>query len=564
MGEDRNKHIMGKGVVMPEQMPDDLIDDITKEAERFLQGLLPITSIEDISEKKIDDFVNDFARQHGGDPAGTWGEAERTLKSVIQDSIRVSYLYSIYETLKPYIEKELQKPVYSGMSLRDMAEGYHNAEFGGGYLYNLYQTAIDNAYMALEVDKLKPYIDTELEKPEYNGMTLSQVYASSLEGASDLFGDHIMQGSLFQKLMNAARDASTEDNKIEYRTASRAGDDIKRDLPAIIASVTLDNYENATRIQETRTGNAYLQKLSTMDNLTFKDGHLFFTGSDQAREISSAELQNLVTREGIENINLSLLRYYYSIIYSEWERHAKTAAATGYKLPRVISIYVPDLLESRGLDRNAGQTSVDAIISEIKEFHNIVGVLHVRGRRQPSLWPVLNFEGYDAQKNIILISSPYIQYVLQEIVTAAIRTNKKNEPLLDNYGMPKLKPINHYLVKAEIQKERNKAAVENVFIICQGIAKAGAKSGGFHISAETLMQRNALMAYLYSRDSNKNRYLQKVFKKTWELLRDKTTLTERYKNIVLPDPDNPKNIPTKSVLKTFVIEIRHEGFASKE
>ena len=52
--------------------------------------------------------------------------------------------------------------------------------------------------------------------------------------------------------------------------------------------------------------------------------------------------------------------------------------------------------------------------------------------------------------------------------------------------------------------------------------------------------------------------LKRIFKRTWELLREQTHLTEVYKNIQLPDPNDPKNIPTAKTLN-MVFSFPHEG-----
>ena len=114
------------------------------------------------------------------------------------------------------------------------------------------------------------------------------------------------------------------------------------------------------------------------------------------------------------------------------------------------------------------------------------------------------------------------------------------------------------MIKSSITKERNKAAVENVRIIVQVIEQAGS-IGTPHIKASTIVERNEVQKSRLLKDTHPNRLLARVFKKTWELLRDQTTLLETYDEIKLPDPNDVKNIPTPGNLNEIVFSFPHKG-----
>lgn len=57
---------------------------------------------------------------------------------------------------------------------------------------------------------------------------------------------------------------------------------------------------------------------------------------------------------------------------------------------------------------------------------------------------------------------------------------------------------------------------------------------------------------------NKNTLLKRAFVKAWQLLRKKTFLAGTYKNIHLPDPEDPAVIPKVSTLN-MVFSFPHEG-----
>ena len=62
-----------------------------------------------------------------------------------------------------------------------------------------------------------------------------------------------------------------------------------------------------------------------------------------------------------------------------------------------------------------------------------------------------------------------------------------------------------------------------------------------------------------SKNAQPARLLARVFKRTWALLRDQTTLLESYYGIVLPDPDNIRNIPTPGNMDKLIFEFPHKG-----
>lgn len=340
----------------------------------------------------------------------------------------------------------------------------------------------------------------------------------------------------------------------QYRTATRAGEDILRRLPDRAAFPTLKDYRSATSLFE--DGNAYLKNLKDMDSLQFRQNKLFFNGNGDLQQVSEMELQNLQTKEGIENINLPFLQFYYSILFSSYEY----AFRTGTKIPKVTKIYFPDLAEKRGLGRNISKSNIDTIMNDVKSFHNVVGVLHItrNGKPDKSYFPVLNFEGYDAATNAFSISSPYLIHVIDTIYKAAARKTETVSIKKKTTGELITRAFNTYVVKQEIQKERNKTAVFNVFLICQGIESKGGKNG-YEIAASTLIDRNQQLKHRLENVKNPRATLTRCFKKTFELLHTMTDLEEKYIDIEIPDPGNPANIPTMSTLDGFVIRIPHKG-----
>ena len=332
-----------------------------------------------------------------------------------------------------------------------------------------------------------------------------------------------------------------------YRTAAKAGEVIK-DYPKAIATVTLPNYENAMNISQ--NGNAYLTPLPSTDGLQFEDGKIFFDGT--IMPITEAQLQNMKTKESISSIDLPLLRSFYSILLAQTQKK-------GAKID-IVTLFVPDLAAYLGKDRNINDKQISAIIEDVQKFHNIVGL--IKTPYGDSIFPVLNFEGYDKDKNTISFSSPYMNYVIEKVYGDLSRRKDKNgKPKLKKNGEPLRIASHSYAIKSEIQKERNKNAVENVFIIVTTIEQAGGK--GAHIAASTIVERNAQLKEALATSANPTQLLRRCFTKTWELLRTKTYLTEMYEGIKLPDPKDPANIPTAKTISEIVFNFPHKGKKKK-
>ena len=337
-----------------------------------------------------------------------------------------------------------------------------------------------------------------------------------------------------------------------YRTQGKAGTDIIRNYPARMVIPTLTGWQNAVSLYP--NGNAYLQPVSSLDGLKFEKGKLFFEGALQP--LSEVELENIITKEGIENIDLPLLRIYYSIILTRFDDAIKQGET---KLDSVITLFVPDLAECLGLQRNINKKDIQVIVKKTQTFHNILGVFHIirNEKFDKSYFPVLNFEGYDAERNTIAFSSPYLNYLVRKIYDISIRLDRKGHPMLKKSGEISKKVSHSYLIKAELAKEKNKAAADNVAIIVTLIEQAGQHTP--RIKASTIIERNPALKQRLECNAKPARLLERVFKKTWELLRTQTYLKDVYNDIQLPDPEDITNIPNMKDLDKFVFEFPHNG-----
>lgn len=332
------------------------------------------------------------------------------------------------------------------------------------------------------------------------------------------------------------------DTKKEYRTKAKAGDVV--DMPEKYAIITKKEYQNAMGLFQ--EGHAYLQplELASSDGLSFKDGKLCFKGLPA----SEADLKEYYTREVPEIIDLPLLRLFYSIILNDVSQKIKEN-----KIPTsTYNVYLPDLFAMYG-KRTVSREQTLKMIDNIMSYHTLVGIV------DGDILPVLVYLGESQKENTISFSSPYMNRVIENVYKVSIRTDKDGKPKLKKNGEPCMLPSHSYLIKPTIKAEKNQKAVEIVHIVTTLIEQAGNNEP--HIKAKNIVERNMPLRYSLegATPANQNTMLKRAFVKAWELLRTQTHLEETYPGIELPDPKNPRNIPTMSQLDSMVFTFKHNG-----
>ena len=332
-----------------------------------------------------------------------------------------------------------------------------------------------------------------------------------------------------------------------YRTRKKAGE--TSEIPNRLPVITNHIYQNALTFN--KNSNAYLQPLSDISQLDYRNGILLLKGLPA----TSAELSSFYSQknENIEAFNLSLLRALYGIIFSEVSGSLPEDRGND----KTITIYYPDFSRKIGKSPNIGKSDVIEFIHNIRLFENVIGIID-NGTNGSDLLPVMLFKEYNAEKNTISFSSPYMIRVIKVLFEASIKKDKKGLILLKKNGKPQMLPSHSYLIEMSIAKERNKKAVEIVFIIVTLIEQTGNNIP--HIRAKTIIERNPLLHKSLESQaaSSKNGLLKRAFSKAWLLLRTKTFLTDTYTNIQLPDPQDAAKIPTAATLD-MVIKFPHDG-----
>ena len=356
-----------------------------------------------------------------------------------------------------------------------------------------------------------------------------------------------LEGINITSLHPTTNNINADTPKKTYRTRKKAGE--TSEIPNRLPVITNHIYQNALTFN--KNSDAYLQPLYDISQMEYRDGILLLKGLPA----TSAELSSFYMPKGenIEIFILSLLRALYGIILTEISGSSHIDMVND----QTITIYYPDFSRSIGKSPNISKSDVIEFINNIKLFESVIGIIN-NGAKGSDLLPVLVFKEYNVAKNTISFSSPYMIRVIKDIFEASIKKNKKGLILLKKNGEPQMLPAHSYLIDMRIVKERNKKAVEIVFIIVTLIEQTGNNIP--HIRAKTIIERNTLLHNSLNNQTsgNKSILLKRAFSKAWQLLRTKTFLTETYINIQLPDPQDTAAIPTASTLD-MVFEFPHNG-----
>ena len=346
-----------------------------------------------------------------------------------------------------------------------------------------------------------------------------------------------------------------EDKNIEMQKLEFDAHKVIKDIPSEQANITYKDLSNAITLVD--KGDAYLTPLQkeTVGKMKFENGCLCISGNP---ELADIEIQQLVTKEYINELDMSLLRMFYTVILNEFERKGKVGST--------IQFYVPDLFKALKIKANQSKEQIRIFIDGINQFKNLIGVIktHSKGKTYTSYYALLNFNSYDDTTNCISLNAPFLAYVVKEVYERSIKRNSKGEKILDKNGKPERVPSHSYLIKSEIVKERNKSAVENVYIIVNTIEQAGGYNA--HISAKTIVERNPLLMQQLEQalPKHRNQLLARIFKKTFELLHTETRLEEVYPNLVIPDANDKNNMPKWKDLESYVYEFPHGKKTTKQ
>lgn len=328
-----------------------------------------------------------------------------------------------------------------------------------------------------------------------------------------------------------------------YRTKALCGDTAA--IPDRLPIITNPSYKNALTFN--KNANAYLQALSDTSGLKYSNNTFCYKGLPATLE----KLDSIFTNENTETFNIPLLWALYGIILNSFQLTGKL------EYGKIITIYFPEFAYKIGKSPNIGKKDITEYTNSIRRFQTVVGIIN-NGTKSDDILPVIDYVEHDAATHTISFSSPYIVRIIQDIREASIRKDRKGQPKLKKNGEPMMFPSHSYIVDMSIVSEKNKKALEIVFVIVALIEQAGNNTP--HIRADTIISRCPQLHKSLVRQSagNKNNLLKRAFSKAWDLLRAKTALTTVYNNIRIPDAKDIAAIPTSSTL-SMPFNFPHNG-----
>ena len=312
--------------------------------------------------------------------------------------------------------------------------------------------------------------------------------------------------------------------------------------PRDIITITDKKYKGGTSFYN--NGGATLALLkNNIDIQITEHGRLYFP---KIGEISEIDIENTLTHEQIESINLPLLRVFYTYIAEQTNEAIKRGDPHPFNGNLLID--AGTLAAELGESRPTSTRARDKAIAAAKSFHNIAGKMVNDQHATPSYYQVLNFEKYDSKTNTIQLSAPYLAYLFQEVYKNNLRRDNAGKLQYNSNGDLLTKAYHGHGIQNELIKKygRNKAVLENLFILDAVIEPAGKHP---NITAREIINRNLyLKDLLQDKDTHDaNQTLKRIFKKTWQALQE-TQLVAMYESIKLPDPDDPQSIPTIDTL----------------
>ena len=285
-------------------------------------------------------------------------------------------------------------------------------------------------------------------------------------------------------------------------------------------------------------GNSFLRlaPINFWDEIQYKDKH-FIKNNVHLDNNGITKLCDEMDTD-ISIIDLRIVRVIYSAILKKIEEEY-------IDYNEELYIYVPDLLQVLGKKRNLSEKQLCSFVEKVNNLKYILSYTKIESDNRYKYSPMFEFINYDSQTNIISFKSPVLIWMAKLLI------DKKEK---------EKKSTHSYIICAGIGKEKNLAATENVCRLSVLIEMAGKYNP--HISLERLISENCYLNSSINNASSKNKQkiINRVFSKTWELLDEYTEIKEVYKNIKLPDKNY---IPRYASKKEEIISFPNNGKYSK-
>ena len=294
------------------------------------------------------------------------------------------------------------------------------------------------------------------------------------------------------------------------------------------------------------------------------------------REGTGNEYAHLKQKDPSKKIpELLTLCFFYGIFlekYQEFEFDHKKIKALNDEpeqfLHDTVTIYFPDYVKKIGLKPNKNRKNKIRIIEKItgnpktSGYSELLGVIKEERDGMPPAYleyEVIESFVHDMDKRTLTFASPYMTAVIGRVLEARIKRGSTGMPRYDRSGRLDLSAGHSYHLFPDILKGWHDRSAEVVGGVTTLIDRSGSHKS--HIKFKNIIERCGRLRYdLYHSScvSSANAMLERVFVKAWQFLKEKTDISERYKNFKFPDPKDPDNIPKVRTLEK-TIEFCHSG-----
>ena len=310
------------------------------------------------------------------------------------------------------------------------------------------------------------------------------------------------------------------------------------------------DYQFALSTQKNR--NAYIARMNPefFKQFKFENGEMIYN-----EEVAGIIKQNSQGKyEDIKELDLPLLWNFYT---AAMNAQTRSDAHT-------ITVSTAKFFREANIDTAAG--NAQEIMKKLETFKNCVGILPGT-KTIAHLFTVIEIDG---KKGEMTFAVPYMFRLFAILEEKNSIQKQTKQGLLYEYE----RPHHNRLVHTSIASERNKTAVELVYIITNGLLQRGyvpdsktrRKKDAKFASDERITYKTTFRSIInnapmlrgriasYEMPTDRNKALRRAFTKAYELLEKKTDMFKYFQNLRM----NSGTVPTMQTLDSELI-ITHTG-----
>jgi len=377
----------------------------------------------------------------------------------------------------------------------------------------------------------------------------SAIYTIEALDEPMLYGDHAC--AAFETALDEYRAANSKPAEKKTRRTVQQAAELSKFVSAGYYQLNISDpqYKHSLTTQKNKTAYIAIVDPAAFDGLTIADGFLRLDNATMGR----IKRYTKGKYEDISEIDLPLLVQCYTAAFKSIHSYGE----------HTVTVYTPQFFKEMGIDTH-GEKSAD-MMRKIAAFSDLWGFLGHDG----TMAKVFDLIQIDAQQQTMTFAAPYMLRIWEKLDEKNhIERNTKQGALI-SYD----RPYHNNLVHSSIASERNKPAVELVYLITSGILQRGfipdAKTYNrkqtknisqgaitYSVTFRTLLNNAPLLRSriaTYKTAADKNRALRRAFEKAYSLLKTKTDAQQYFYNLKWQDA-----IPTMTTLDG-VLTFTHEG-----